>query len=790
MAQAVWQNMDKGGFSPVLREDLLRFNGGLFADTQALKLTGNQLELLIEAAKQDWSDVEPAIFGTLLERALDPTERHKLGAHYTPRAYVERLVLPTVIEPLRDDWHCAQNAAIQLANKGNIKQAIAIVGKFLKDLCSVIILDPACGSGNFLYVTLEHLKRLEGEVHDFLFKFPNTQLPLEYTGLTVDPHQLRGIEINPRAAAITDLVLWIGYLQWHFRTHGNTMPAEPVLKKFDNIECRDAVLAYDKKELARDEQGKPLSRWNGVTTKKSSITGEEIPDDSARVAIYTYTNPRKAEWPKADFVVGNPPFIGPAPMRAALGDGYVDSLRATYDDLPESIDFVMYWWNNAAQLCRKHSIQQFGFITTNGIRQTFNRRVVSEHMLAPDRVSITFAIPDHPWVDSAGGAAVRIAMTVAAPGELTGSLQEVSRESPSDNDEVSIELISRTGIIHADLTIGAAVVDAKSLRSNLGISCRGMSLHGAGFIVTPEEARDLGLGRTKALEKHIRPYLNGRDLNQKSRGLMVIDLLGLSADDVRKRFPEVYQRIFDRVKPERDENNRPSYRDKWWIFGEARSEFRPALENLKRYIATVETSRHRFFTFLDANTIPDNKLVSVATDDAYILGVLSSLPHVTWAIAAGGWLGAGNDPVYVKTKCFETFPFPDCTAAQKQKIRTTAEELDAHRKRQQQKFPDLTLTDMYNILEKLRDIDAGTLTAADFSPKDKQIHDRGLVSILKQLHDELDAAVFDAYGWPPTLTDDQLLEKLVALNHKRHAEEQGGLIRYLRPDFQAASDVV
>jgi REP element-mobilizing transposase RayT len=225
-----------------------------------------------------------------------------------------------------------------------------------------------------------------------------------------------------------------------------------------------------------------------------------------------------------------------------------------------------------------------------------------------------------------------------------------------------------------------------------------MKLFGAGFIVTEEEAARLGYGQDPAVAEVIKPYRNGRDLMQTSRNVLVIDLFGLREDEVRSRYPAIYQWVYDRVKPERDVNRRASYRDKWWIHGEARANLRPALADLPRYIATVETAKHRVFVFLDQAILPDNKLVAIALDDAYCLGVLSSRIHVTWALAAGSRLGVGNDPVYVKTTCFEKFPFPAADAAQQARIRALAEQIDAHRKRQQSQHPDLTLTDMYNVL--------------------------------------------------------------------------------------------
>ena len=775
MAESLWQTMRDGGFSPVLREKLLRFNGGLFEDAEAIPLSEEQLELLVLASKADWREVEPAIFGTLLERALSPTERHNLGAHYTPREYVERLVLPTVIEPLREGWETTLASAVALVDQGKQSEAIGLIRAFHHWLCTVRILDPACGSGNFLYVTFEHLKRLEGEILDTLIGFGEMQSLMDLAGITVDPHQLLGLEVNPRAAAITDMVLWIGYLQWHYRTLGDVQPPEPVIKKFSNIECRDAVLAWERTEPVLDDDGKPVSRWDGVTTKTHPVTGEQVPDETARVPLLRYIGPREAVWPECDYIVGNPPFIGNWRMRQALGDGYAEALRKTYKTVPESTEYVMYWWHKAAELTRQGKVLRFGFITTNSLPQTYNRKVLQYHMDAKLPLSLVFAIPDHPWVDSADGAAVRIAMTVGQLGDSSGKLQRVRTERAGDGEGLQVDLDTRNGKLFSDLTIGADVAGAMPLLANETLANRGVQLFGSGFLAPPQDAKKLGLGHIPGLEKHIREYRNGRDLTQRPRGVMAIDLLGLEAEEVRNRFPEVFQWVLERVKPERDHNNRASYREKWWIFGEPRKVLRRSLVGLPRFIATVETAKHRFFVFLDQSILPDNKLLNVASDDAWHLGVLSSRIHVNWALAAGSTLE--DRPVYVKTTCFETFPFPDCTEQQKERIRQLAEALDAHRKRQQELYPDLTMTGMYNVLAKLQQ-------GEELNAKDRQIHEQGLVSVLQQLHDELNSAVEEAYGWPVDLPDEAILERLVDLNRERSKEEENGLVRWLRPEYQ------
>jgi hypothetical protein len=278
----------------------------------------------------------------------------------------------------------------------------------------------------------------------------------------------------------------------------------------------------------------------------------------------------------------------------------------------------------------------------------------------------------------------------------------------------------------------------------------------------------------------LRRFVIGRDLAQRLQERWVIDFFGLSEVDARTRYPSLYQHVFDLVKPERDHNRRETRKRNWWLFGENAPKMRRALAGLGRFIATIETSKYKTFVFLDGDVMVDHKIYAIASDDAALLGILSSRAHITWALAAGGKLGVGNDPTWTNTTCFLPFAFPACTKAQTACIRALGESLDAHRKRRQAAHPDLTITGMYNVLAKLRSGEALT-------EKEKLIHEQGLISVLRQIHDELDAAVFDAYGWPPDLTDEQILEKLVALNAERAEEEERGQIRWLRPDFQNPS---
>ncbi len=323
MASSLWQTMNTGGFSTVLQCELKHFNGGLFESTTALPIDREQLNLLIEAADSDWAHVEPAIFGTLLERALDKAERSSLGAHYTPRAYVERLVLPTIVEPLRADWNNSIAAIADLVYAGKTADAVLVAREFHRRLCDTFVLDPACGSGNFLYVALEHMKRLEGEVLEALSSLGQPQ-----ELYTVNPHQLLGLELNPRAAVVADLVLWIGYLQWHLRTRSSEQLPLPVISNFHNIRHRDALMSYSTIVASVDREGNEITEWDGVTKTMHPVTGWEIPDERARRDDLQLTTASSGlTWPEADFIVGNPPFIGGKDMRQELPGGYTDALR-------------------------------------------------------------------------------------------------------------------------------------------------------------------------------------------------------------------------------------------------------------------------------------------------------------------------------------------------------------------------------------------------------------------------------------------------------------------------------
>lgn len=770
LLEELWARMDEADgtkrFYSAFKQRLRYFNGNLFRNARAFPLAREEIGELLAAAEADWTMVEPAIFGTLLENALDPKDRDKLGAHYTPRVYVDRLVQITVMQPLRAAWRDTEIRIQTAIEDGKPKDAIALARAFHHSLCETIILDPACGTGNFLYVALELMKTLEGEVLEKLAELGAEKLALE--GETVDPHQFLGLELNPRAAAIAELVVWIGYLQQHYRSR-TEHPSEPILRAFKNINFGerhgyDAVLTWD---------GYPLPQH--VT--KNGKAHETCP--GARLPI----------WPEADFIVGNPPFIGGKDLRAELGALYAETLWAVHKDMNDSADFVMYWWDRAAELLTRKGtrLKRFGFITTNSITQVFQRRTVARYLDGKHPLSLVFAIADHPWTKATDkAAAVRIAMTVAEAGQHDGTLLHVMSETGLDTDTPLIEFRSETGRINADLTVGVDVTAGAHLLANEGLASRGVQLIGNGFIVSPSEAAHLGLGNRPGLEAHIRDYRNGRDLTGHPRNVMVIDLFGLPLEDVRRRFPEVYQHLYETVRMGREAqykksptNDARTYLQQWWVFGKARGDLRDALTGLPRYIATVETAKHRIFQFLDASILPDNMIVVIASNTAEHLTTLSSRVHRVWARNNSASLGVYiGDVRYTKSRCFDPFPFPDCSGTQREALHALGEELDSTRKIVLAEYPDLTLTGLYNVLEKIR-------CHEPLNAEDEDVKQRGRVLILRDLHDAIDRATSDAYGWPHDLPEAEILARLVALNAARRHEEEQGRVRWLRPDFQA-----
>lgn len=762
---SLWRTMDEGGS---FGADLVRrFNGHFFRTVDALPLAAEDVTLLIEAAAFDWSRVEPSIFGTLLVRALDPDERHRLGAEYTPREYIERVVEPTVVEPIRDRWTAVQAHVLQLTDtkdkkpkriKDDRTKAVKELLDFHAWMRGLRFLDPACGSGNFLYVTMAAVKRIELEVIREIERVRGKE-QAEAILEEVHPRQFHGIEVKPWAREIAELTLWIGYHQFWRETHGGRTPPDPVLEDTGTIECRDAILAWDE-IVHRPEKDRP----DPTPRVLHPVTQELVPDPDTTLRYLEYLGARPAKWPDVDFVIGNPPYLGQARMRDALGDGYVDALRSVYSDLRPSVDLVMYWWHRAAELVVKRGASRAGLITTSSVTQAFNRSVIEKW--TSGRNLIRWVAADHPWVDDHGAADVRVSMSVIG-------LQGLGATSVSVNEDGQITSIDKHERINDDFSTHAdvAAVSGTSLLANIGLAHDGVKLHGAGFLLTADEVSTL---RPEAAV--VRPYLNGRDVAATPRRLSVIDF-GLKTEDEVKSFPLALNIVRDRVLPQRVANRREVYRTYWWRFGEPRRELRDAVEGLNRYIITVDTARHRYFTFVGAETIVDDKLVAIASDDAALLAILSSRLHVTWAVAAGGRLGVGNDPVYTKSRCFDAYPFPEMSPQAAVALADLGERLVKLRVEALSRDEAVTMTGMYKVMEKLT-------AGAALTAKEKAIHQSAACGVLMDLHGQIDARVAAAYGWPWPLSREEILERLVALHDERVAEEKAGRIRWLRPDYQ------
>lgn len=767
--RTLWTRMRDGG-DLESGDPIRQFNGYLFKDPEPLALQTDEMKALFEAARADWRRVSPAIFGTLLERALSSEERQRLGAFYTPEAYIRRLVDKTIMLPLRTRWtEIRAEMELQFRSgkdkKKARKAAIAIGHAFRKSLTDIKVLDPACGSGNFLYVALKEMKRLESEVVRALDTMGSKQTWFDMPGETVHPAQFFGIEIKPWAAKIAELVLWIGYLQWQVSAGRLHWMRDPLLQDLHHIQNADALITYKKIENVVDKDGRAELRARGVTNKQA---------ERVMVPVTRYMEVAVAAWPDVDYIIGNPPFLGNKRLNDVLNPGYVEAIKKVYPKVPKTADLVMFWWWRCAELLKnKTTLRRFGLVTTNSITQKFNRAVVAEAIEKKD-VTLSYAIPDHPWFDE--GASVRIAMTVGDPhaiAPVVGSVSDERRAKVAELESVQVSEIN-VKTIHSDLSTATSVTSAVALKANENLCFQGITLVGEGFRLSKEQVDSLGIVLPSPV---VKPYLIGRDIVQRREERWVIDFCGLSATEASRRHPVLYEHVLREVKPQREQQNDKQRREKWWLFGRSGADLRAAISGIKRYVATSRTSKHRIFVIVPASDLPDTKVVAIALDDSLVLAVLSSRVHISWSLRVGGWLGAGNDPTYNHLDCFGKFPFPSPSAAQIIELRNLGERLNEHRKVRQAAHPDLTLTGAYNVLAKLR-------AGEPLDDEDTRVRDMALVDTLRYIHDEIDRVTLSAYGWPVDLSEEAVIEKLVNLNADRSAEEKKGKIHWLRPVYQ------
>ena len=683
---------NKGGLFGAERIDW--FNGGLFADSDLLPLTLADINLIDKVSRLDWSQVEPAIFGTLFERGLDPSKRSQLGAHYTDRGSIMRLIEPVLLEPLRRDFDATKAQVLALAAEGKKitartpagKNPEAVFNAFLDRLRAVRVLDPACGSGNFLYLALQALKDLEREA--ILWGSLTLQSPMQFP--EVGPQAVLGIELNPYAAELARVVIWIGEIQWML-SNGFAYLRDPILRPLQSIECRDAVLDLSD------------------------------PDD-----------PREPEWPEATVIIGNPPFLGDKLMRGQLGDDYTEALRRLYlGRVPGGADLVTYWHEKARAMVEREKAQRVGLLATQGIRGGANRRVLERIKETGD---IFMAWSDEPWVVE--GAAVHVSFIACDDGS---EIERVLNGKP-------------VAAINANLTAGVDLTRARALRENEGIAFNGDQMTGPFAI--PHEAAEAVLhapnpdGRNNS--DVVRPWVSGRDLTSRPRGMWIIDFGTVSLAEAA-----LYEAPFEHVKrcvlPVRKTSREERLARQWWIHERPRPEMRQAIGSLGRFIATARLAKHRLFVWLPPSTLPDCQLIVFARDDDCFFGVLHSSVHELWALGLGTQLE--TRPRYTPTTTFETFPFPHPTDDIRDEIAATAKRLDELRNgwlnppgMTDTDLRKRTLTNLYNARP----------------------------SWLALVHGRLDRAVHAAYGWPYPLAAEEVLARLLALNLERAAKTDGG----------------
>lgn len=671
------------------------FDGTWFAGPRALPLEPEDRRLLREAAQLDWGAVEPAILGTLFERGLEPARRSQLGAHYTDREAVTRILEPVVLAPLRREYLVMQASASAAAQQGRAADAGAAFHAFLARLRGVRVLDPSCGAGNFLYLALWALQELEREV----LAWGARRLETGPESPQLDATAVHGIERNPEAAELARMTLWIAEVARRKIYHSN-MPAPPMPR---SIACRDAIL--------------------------------ELSADGA---------PRRPVWPDAEFIVGNPPFLGGKKLRAELGDRYVEQLFAAWAGrVPRQADLVAYWHEAAREGIAAGRCKRAALLATQGIRGGANLEVLRRIKASGD---IFMAWSDAPWM--AQGAAVRVSMVA----------QDDGSETRRSLDGATV------AVIHADLTGGSIgtpdVTRARRLHENLGVAFMG-DTKGGKFDLSPEHAAALLAkpgppGRPNS--DVVVPWVNGLDVTRRPRGKYIIDFGVDMPEATAAQYTEPFAYLREQVAPVRAMNRREAYRERWWIHVEPRPALRAAIRPLARFIATPTVARHRVFVWLTPPTLPDHQLIIIAREDDYCLGVLHSRIHELWSLRMCTWLGAGNDPRYTPTTTFETFPFPwpldtpqdRLSPEQRQHSEAIAGAAAAlHTARQRWQSP----------VDAACEPGRRTLTALY----------RARPDWLVAAHAVLDRAVAAAYGWPGDLDDDALLAALLACNHDRPA---------------------
>ncbi len=676
----LFNQMAKGGLFGA--DEIAFFNGDLFNTVDSVELSAPALFLLGQASQKNWQNIEPSIFGTLFERALDASKRSQLGAHYTSADDIMLVVEPVVMEPLRREWEAVRQEVGNLLVEDNADAARVRLAAFQQRLFEVTVLDPACGSGNFLYLALRCLLDLEKEIIDFAAEHDWDNLTP-----TVKPDQMLGLEINHYAVQLARTALWIGYLQWHY-SNGFPYQQNPILTPLVTIQQADAIL-----DLSDPE------------------------------------NPQEPEWPEAEFIIGNPPFLGHLSFREQLGNAYVNAVYTLYGGrIPNSSDLCCYWLEKARAQIENGKTSRAGLLATQAIRFQSNRPVLSR---IKDSGDIFTAISDQDWI--LDGATVHISIICFDDG------MEIARIL--DGQQVQN--------INPDLTTGVDLTQARQLAENRGLAFQGVGKVGD-FDISEAAANEM-LGKPnphgRSNQEVLKRWVNGVDIAQRPRSVWIIDF-GVDMPMVEAALYEApFEHVGKNVMPLRVKNKMRWRAENWWLHGYPASEMRQALSTLERYIGTSVTAKHRLFVWLTGDMLPSNSVVAIASDDDYMLGVLHSRIHVPWALAQGSQLREAQSGLrYTPTTCFETFPFPEPTNEQRETIAEAA--------------------------RRLNELREGWLNPPDMT--ETELKKRTLTNLyntrptwLQLAHEKLDAAVAGAYGWPADLADAEILERLLVLNLAR-----------------------
>lgn len=722
-------------------EEILWFNGGLFDDDTALELKPDEIQMVYDTAKKDWSDIDPSIMGTLFERGLDPAKQSQLGAHYTDRDMIMKIISPVIVEPLTREWEevkakideelkkAGAYETVEAGSKVSKKELINRAGEatkaknraekaynaFKARLKSFKVLDPACGSGNFLYLSLKALKDIEQQVNIYgEVTFRQTQSIPE-----IGPENIYGIEINPYAAELARVSVWIGEIQW-IKKHGFHVPDNPVLRKLENIVCHDALMNDDGSEY---------------------------------------------HWPKVDVIVGNPPFIGDKKMFRELGKEYTLKMRACYEgQIKGRSDFVCYWFLKSRKLIEEKKAARAGLVSTNSIRQASNRGVLEDIKAS---LQIYRAYSDEPW--TVEGAAVRVSIA------CFGDKKQIISPVMLDGETVSEISASLTPL--AKGTVNTSKVG--KISDNEGIAYQGIKRVGQfeipyetakGWLQLPENPN----GRTNA--DVLKPWASGFDVLRRPQDMWIIDYGWDTPENKACLYEKPFEFLREHVKPTRVGKREKRANEEWWIYYWPRPEMRKKLNKTTRYLATPSVAKYRLFRWINSIVVPDGSLVVITRDDDFFFGVLHSKPHVLWSLHCGSTLE--DRPAYTPTTSFDTFPFPKGMEPNRpaselaknpkaQKIAEAARKLNELRENwlnpvgAVKRVPEVVPSYPDRIVPA--DKDAAKILAR-----------RTLTNLynenptwLQNAHKELDDAVAEAYGWPTNLTDDEILEKLFALNQQR-----------------------